>query len=132
MNTSEKNQTLSARQTRALEALLRAGTVREAARQARVGRTTLHEWLRDETFRATLRRERYELHEAALRQMQARESEAVEVLAALLRSPDERLRLSAAREILDLTHRAQQEERLETIENRLDELTAHETASPKY
>jgi hypothetical protein len=53
LNTMEQNGTLSeltARQRRAVAALVACPTMEEAARSARVGRTTLYTWLKDRTF----------------------------------------------------------------------------------
>jgi hypothetical protein len=52
---------LSAKQHRAIEALVAGRTVTDAAKSARVHRTTVHDWLKSPEFRAELNRRRLEL-----------------------------------------------------------------------
>jgi hypothetical protein len=48
---SSPTEPLSARQERAIFALIREGTVRRAAKSARVAESTLYRWLKDPAFR---------------------------------------------------------------------------------
>jgi hypothetical protein len=63
--------TLTARQRRAIEALLVAGTVEGAATRAGVHRTTLFRWLADATFCDELRRREALLLDEAMRILQS-------------------------------------------------------------
>jgi hypothetical protein len=49
-----QNSTLSTRQARAIEALLSSASITEAAERSGIGRRTLHTWLDDSDFRASL------------------------------------------------------------------------------
>lgn len=62
--------TLSAKQKKAIAALLTAGTVARAAKVCRIGERTIFRWLNeDETFKAELQRAGDELIGATVRQL---------------------------------------------------------------
>jgi hypothetical protein len=73
MITSESK--LTRRHDKAIVDLLSEDTVREAAKRARVGHSTLQRWLRDPMFVARLQRERAELFNAAKTQLLAASAE---------------------------------------------------------
>jgi hypothetical protein len=55
MSTSGTDRTLSSKQRRAIEALLTTGDVAAAAREAKVGKSSLYRWLREPLFLAAVR-----------------------------------------------------------------------------
>jgi transposase-like protein len=92
--------TLTPRQSRAIECLLTADSVTEAARQAGVGRTTLYAWMKEPRFQAALAESRRAGHHARLNQLRRLVPEALGSLEWLLRSTNEWVRLGAVRETL--------------------------------
>jgi hypothetical protein len=88
--------TLTDRQQQALLAMLTCGTLRGAARSAKVGYSTLREWLKTPAFREALRAARLEALGAAALALQGGAAEAVAVLRKGLRSKDAATRLKAA------------------------------------
>src|SRR5262245_50708566 len=85
-------------------ALLLAGgsSVRAAARRARVGERTIHRWLReDQAFRDLVFTSRNRLFERALARLSQLGGKAARVLGKLLDDEDARVRLQAAKTILD-------------------------------
>jgi len=69
MNTTAQKRTPSAsltgRQLRAIAVILTAPNMEAAAHRARVGRTTLYQWLREPAFRDELNRQQNEVFDAA-------------------------------------------------------------------
>jgi hypothetical protein len=119
-------QNLNGKKARALEALLSSKSVEEAAQQARVSRTTLFRWLReDERFQGEYRRAGSQLMEEALRRLQQLCSEAVETLAEVManREATAASRVTAARATLELTLKIEEHRslvnRVELLETRL-------------
>jgi len=106
MDTSGRNGTLTPGQGRAIVAILGSRTVQDAARSAGVGRSTLYSWLQNEAFRAELTRRRDEVFDMAVSRLKGLVGEAVEGLGELVHSDDERVRLSACRDVLVLAVRA--------------------------
>jgi hypothetical protein len=88
--------TLTDRQQQALLAMLSCGTLRGAARSAKVGYSTLREWLKAPTFREALTQARLEALAAAALALQGGAAEAVAVLRKGLKSGDAATRLKAA------------------------------------
>ena len=68
----------------------------EACRRARINKTTVYEWLRDETFRHELKRQRVAVIERALDSLKATIAKASETLVKLLDSDKEAIRARAA------------------------------------
>ena len=101
MNETAQNPTLSAKQTRAIAALLEAPSTAAAMKQAGVARTTLYLWLKNESFRTELARARRAAYDEALHGLKSLSTAAVAELQRLLRSRDERVRLSAVKLALD-------------------------------
>jgi hypothetical protein len=50
--------TLTDRQRRVIPFLLASPSIEEACRRARINKTTVYEWLKDETFRGELKNQR--------------------------------------------------------------------------
>ena len=119
MITSESK--LTRRHDKAIVALLSEDTVKEAAKRARIGHSTLQRWLRDPIFVARLQRERADLFNAAKTQLLAGAHEAVSTLVIAARG--DRVpwtsRVQAARALLGLAVRVEENE---TILARLERL----------
>ena len=115
---------LTQRQLTALPHLLRPGSLSVQARHAGVGRTTLYRWLQDEKFRECLEWLRKETMRFTQAQLQAMSYKAAAVLDDALDDHDTRIRLQAARLVLDQTHNAQRDQTLHSkVENLIDAVT---------
>ena len=92
------------RQQRALAALIRAPTTREAAAEAKIGYSTLRKWMTsDDDFRKAYQEELSQLVEAAGRSIRAGMTDAAEALRRIATDPDapSSARVQAAKAILD-------------------------------
>lgn len=92
---------LTPKQQKAIELLLSGMTVEQAAESAGVGRGTLHRWLDDPDVVAAITAGRRQLAEAAMSRLQALADTAVAVLADLMHSSRETIRLRAALAVID-------------------------------
>lgn len=116
------NETLSAKQLRAMDALLREPTTRAAATAAKVSEATIWRWLAESGFAEAYSAARGRLLEGTLTALQAASTDAVstlrEVMADTTAQPS--ARVSAARTVLELALRAREEleteERLRVLE----------------
>lgn len=86
---------------RAIEALLRCGSVREAAQEVGVAASTLLRWLQDSDFRQALEAARERALETAIAQLQQAAGEAVEALRRNMRCGTPTVEVQAARAVLD-------------------------------
>ena len=112
---------LSERQLTALPHLLAPGSLSARAQRAGVARRTLNRWLQDENFRECLEWLRKETMQYTQAQLQAMSYKAAAVLDDALDDDDTRVRLQAARLVLDQAHNAQRDQTLHSrVENLLD------------
>ena len=112
---------LTQRQLTALPHLLRPGSLSVQARHAGVGRTTLYRWLQDENFRECLEWLRKETMRFTQAQLQAMSYKAAAALDAALDDDSVRVRLAAARLVLDQAYNAQRDHDLRRrVENLFD------------
>lgn len=120
-----KNETLTARQRRAVAALVSEPTVARASGASGVSRATLYRWLNEPSFEAVLTRAQGD----ALRESVARLSGLMlaslgELAKTLTQSPNPALRLRAAdialRHVLGLLEYADVERRLRALEERAE------------
>lgn len=109
---------LTAKQTRAIAALLQSPTLREAAESCGVPESTLFRWLNEQTFKDAFDQARGQLLQGTLTALQAISCEAVGVLREIMNSgaSPAGVRVRAAAEVIGLALRAKGE--IE-IENRL-------------
>ena len=114
---------LTAKQERALVALMGARTLDDAAVRAEVGQRTLRRWLQQDAFQAAFRRLRQDAMGAATAHLQNVAWEAVEALRSILTddAAPPGARVSAARTLLDQAQRAVE---LEDLALRIDQLEA--------
>ncbi len=110
---------LTQRQITALPHLLRPGPITEQARNAGVSRNTLYRWLEDQNFRECLERLREETLRFSQSEFQAITLKAVEAIEDALDSNDMRMRLQAARIVMQESRNAQYDQ---TTQRRIENL----------
>ena len=96
---------LSRRQRAALPYLVKAPTVSEGARMAKVARTTLYRWMSDPLFRTRLERLREDAADLARAELDGLMLKSVHVLADVMESDDDGLRYQAARTSINMGSR---------------------------
>ncbi len=95
-----ENLTLSAKQRRAIEALLTCGAVSQAAIAAGVSRPTLYRWLHDANFQAALREAEKEAIEGLSRSLVTLGSKAASTLDGAMDTATDGVRVRAADVVL--------------------------------
>lgn len=116
---AQSRASVTARQTRAVLALLSAPSHEEAAQAAGISHTTLYRWLaHDELFIDAYREARRVAVEQAIARLQQSSSEAVEVLRSIMQGQGHpaAARVTAARTVLEMSLKAVE---LEEIAGRL-------------
>jgi hypothetical protein len=98
------NGELTPRQQQAIACLLECPTIEEASKKARVGRSTLHEWLKKPAFKEEFERAKRRQFQAAVGQLRSLVPEAIQGLKDLAQSSNEQIRLRACVEILKATN----------------------------
>ena len=112
---------LTQRQIVALPHLLRPGPITEQARNAGISRNTLYRWFEDENFRECLERLREETLRFSQSEFQAITLKAVEAINDALDSNDIRIRLQAARIVMQESRNAQYDQTMQRrVENLFD------------
>lgn len=109
---------LTNRQLLAIPYLLNS-SVEEGCKKARVSRTTFYAWLKDDDFKAELKRQRNEIIQNALDRLKSAITKAVEELIKLTNAKREEVRRLACNDII--THTLKSIE-VEEIEERLDKV----------
>jgi hypothetical protein len=112
---------LTDRQRRVIAHLLASSSTEEACRRARINKSTLYGWLKYETFRRELKRQRDEVIERALDCLKANIAKASETLIKHLDSKRESISIRAAERIIEFTQKALQDEELERRIKALEE-----------
>ncbi|HJY80007.1 MAG TPA: phBC6A51 family helix-turn-helix protein [Candidatus Binatia bacterium] len=120
-NETEHFGTLSSRQRRAIEALLLHPTLEEAAKAAKIGKTTLYRWLKEDAFSRAVHEARREQSQEALACLRSSLLRAVHKLSELLNSGNEMIAFRAATALVE--HGLKGIE-LEEQEERIGELEA--------
>jgi len=113
----KQSSVLTERQIKALPYLVASCSFEDGRKAARISKNTLYEWLRQPAFRSELQRLRDLVVNEALDRLKSRVAQAVEVLARLLESRSEAVRLRAANDILGYTLRIRE---LQEFESRLE------------
>ena len=123
------NRNFTSRQQRALLSLVATPSVAEAARQSRLGYSTLQRYLKDDYFRAELTRQRQEASDLTSSQLQGLMLQSVVVLAEAMRDPSANVRLRAARTALSYGIQLGQlekfQQQLEAVEDSLPTWALH-------
>ncbi|MBL8189229.1 MAG: hypothetical protein JNK38_14570 [Acidobacteria bacterium] len=131
MNETER---LSAKQQRAIEALLSEPTTRAAAAAADVSEATIWRWLAEPEFSVAYRAARGRLLESTLTALQSASADAVVCLREILNDKTAQVsaRVSAAKSVLELGLKAREtletQERLAYLEKALEIRTTRRTA----
>jgi transcriptional regulator with XRE-family HTH domain len=107
------NEKLTVKQARVIPYLLASPSIEEGCKRAGVSKAAVYEWLRDETFRHELKRQRDAVIERALDSLKANISKATETLVKLLDSDKEAIQARAAEDIIEFTQKALEHEELE-------------------
>jgi AcrR family transcriptional regulator len=116
---------LTDRQRRVITHMLASSSIEAACRRARINKTTVYEWLKDETFRQELKRQRDAMIERALDSLKANIAKATETLLKHLDSDREHISIRAAEDIIQFTQKALEHEelerRIEALETRVSQ-----------
>ena len=123
-------QKLTARQDKALGALLSSPSIEAAGQACKVGVRTIHRWLQDDpVFQDAYREARRQVVQQAITQVQQATSTAVQTLLAVMQDAEApaSAKVSAARTILETAVKAVE---LEDLEARLAALEAHGHGQP--
>ncbi len=115
---------LSAGQLKAIAALLATRTVEEAAKRAKVSRSTLFDWLKLERFKERLKEERETLFDEGIGALKAATRTASAKLIALLNSRNENVRRLTAKEIIGVSLKIAEVQDLEERVSKLEEMLA--------
>jgi ribosomal protein S15P/S13E len=118
------NEPLTAKQEKAVVALLSEPTIKSAAQLVKVSEITLIRWLREDTFKDAYQEARREATKQAIARLQQASSEAVDTLRDVMntRSAQPGARVSAAKTVLELSIKAVE---LEDLAQRIEELEKH-------
>ena len=124
-----QNDTLTARQRKAIAALLVAPTVSAAAEIAGVSRSQLERWRRQPAFRTALAQAEADIIEEAARQLLKLQGAAIRVIAAVMLDGNSHagVRIRAAESILANTLRLRE---LTNLEERIAALEAEHESEP--
>jgi hypothetical protein len=124
-----ENGRLSARQEKAILALLAAPTIRHAVRAVRVGETTLYTWLKDVAFADAYHEARATAVSQAIARLQQASGEAVDCLKDVMCDLEAgaSARVMAATKILDMAFKSTE---VEELKQRITALEAAEEEEP--
>jgi hypothetical protein len=117
--TPEKGNSLTGKQVIFLSHLLASHTVEEACKKAKIGRATYYQWLKDETFREELIRQRKELVDEAFGLLKGTLIKAVEEMTKLLDEPNPAIRRLACKDVIEFNFKAIE---LQEIQDRLGKI----------
>jgi len=106
-------ETLTTKQIRIIPYLLEAPSIEQGCKRAKVSKATVYGWLKNETFRHELKRQRDAVIERALDSLKANISKATETLVKLLDSDKETIQARAAEDIIEFTQKALEYEDLD-------------------
>lgn len=107
---------LTAKQWRAITALIATPTVQAAAAAANVTERTLYRWQQSAAFRSAFRVEARRVHGESTSGLLAASRDAVDTLRAALTSESPSVRIRAARSILELASKAAEDDTAERID----------------
>jgi hypothetical protein len=117
---------LSDKQRQVIIHLLSSRSVEEGCRRARINKTTVYEWLKNENFRGELKRQRDLLIETAFSCLKASVVKATKTLNKHLYSKCENISIRAAERIIEFTQKALEQEELERRVQALEERVAQQ------
>jgi hypothetical protein len=116
-----QNEPLTAKQEKAIAALLSEPTMKSAAQLVKVSEITLIRWLREDAFRDAYQEARREATRQAIARLQQASSEAVDTLREVMKDSQATYgaRVSAAKTVLDLSLKAVE---LEDLQGRVEQM----------
>jgi hypothetical protein len=118
-------QKLTNRQLKAVPFIVTSPTYTEVCEKAKIDRATFYKWLKQPEFKAELDKQRDEISAEAFGILSQSLTKAVETLAALLNTPDDRLKRLVCNDIIEHTIRHKEteelEERVTAIEQKLEQ-----------
>lgn len=118
---------LSPSQLKTISCILEANSLEQAARKAKISRSSIYLWLKDQSFKARLEKERDILFHEHLNLLRQAVGKATKVLIDLLKSEDETSKRLSAREILSQSLRITE---IRSLERRISWL--EEVVEQKY
>lgn len=111
---------LTRKQKEAIPHLIGTRSMEEGRVKAKLSKSTLYQWLKDETFKAELKRQREDMIAEALDRLKRAITTAVQGLTELMGAPEKNIKIRACERTLEFFFRAKEleeiEERLETVE----------------
>jgi len=115
----DKNEKLTNRQILAISQIIASSTLEDARKKARISKGTLYVWLKEEAFKAELKRQRDEVVNEALERLKSALTKAVTGMIDLMDSPRPDLRRWVYKDIIEYALKSIE---LESIEQRLDKI----------
>lgn len=107
-------------QHKAIGALLTERTLAEAAAKTKVSRSTIYDWLKQDTFKRELTKQRQKMNDLAIQKIRDSVIEAVDVLVKLMKKEDSGyIQLLAARTIIDYNLKIKE---IDDVEGRLKKI----------
>ena len=110
---------LTNRQLLAIPRLLNSPSIEDGCKKARISRTTFYAWMREDSFRAELKRQRDEMIKDALDRLKSAISKATTELVKLTGSIKEETRRLACKDIIEYALKSIE---FENIEQRLEKV----------
>lgn len=109
-------------QQRAITCLLQSNSVEEAAKKARISRSTIYKWQNNIHFKEILEKERKAVFDEGLNALKQATSKAVKTLFELLDSKDSNTRRLAAKDIISFAIKVVETRELEERVSELEEV----------
>ena len=123
------SEALTERQRRLIPFLLTSRSTEEACRRARINKSTVYEWMKDQAFRNELKLQRAAVIDEALQTLKGSIVKATETLVRHLGSKRENISIRAAEKIIEFAQKAIEQE---DLEKRLEELEARIAQNDPY
>ena len=117
----DDEKTLTERQIRVLPYLLASPSIEDACRRAKINKSTVYDWPKDDHFRQELKSQRDQVICQALDSLKGSITKAADTLVKHLESPRESVSLRAAEDIIDFVQKALEREELEQRIEALEE-----------
>ena len=117
--TNDIQNPLTRKQIEAIPYLVGAKSLEEGCRKAKVAKTTLYQWLKNESFKTELERTRERVTREALDRLKAAITRAVEGLIHLAQDKNKSIRLRACEKVIDFFLKVKE---ADEIEGRLEKI----------
>ena len=118
-NTEQQLKPLTPRQIKLIRLLAENPNIKAATKQAGIGRTTAHRWLKETAFQEELSRQRHTMLSEAMNSVQSHTTRAVQELIKLMDSPNDWLRRQICKDVLNYSLKIRA---IEDVEKRLTAL----------